>query len=205
MSERKGIEDFKLEIDEMLKENILDEKISNSHGLIFFYHNRIEKEIERLIQLIVPNMKIKGLKTFKLYYINKLELLKAMIPCSDKLKLFSFLEKINQIRNQIAHKGRSSINYRSYNKELIKLFTQVFKTYRKESYDFHAKFPNLSEAEILSKLAYMASIWMGFMIIKTKKYSLNVSKDIDVSNKPLNRIEKKFGQLLHFYQGEEDL
>ena len=205
MSRNKRTDTYQDEMNKMFKEHTLGDKLAKSHGLIFFYHNKLEQEMEKLIKLIAPNVKIKGFKTFRLYYRNKLEILQDMTPNSDKLKLFPFLKKVNQIRNQVAHENPSEIDYKKRNKELIQLFSQVIRKFHNEHSDFYTDFPNLSEEEILSKLARVASTWMGYLLINTKKIKVRFPEDIYVVDKARGHFGKSFSYILHRHQGEEYL
>ena len=205
MSDDKKTDFVQVEMEKIYKQNTINPKIAKALGLVFFYHNRIEQEMEKLIMLVLPEMKLQSLEALP-YYSNKLKILESMTLYSKKLKIFKLLKKVNRIRNKIAHQDYSKINYEKYNKNLIKIFNEVWSLKLKKDktdFDFYSKYPKKSEEEILSIIFEYISIFMSYTIVSSKKDAG------DDSRPPLytplsSRILTSFRGILFVFQDEKD-
>ncbi len=95
-------------------------------GQFLYYHTQIELSLDKLIFSLIPEIDMTVLKIDS--YNKKLSLIKSLTPNSKMLGLFSLLEKINSVRNIMAHQDPANIDFSQINTPLINLFKSAFKS-----------------------------------------------------------------------------
>jgi hypothetical protein len=105
-------------------EGSLDDNKAQSVGQFLYYHSQINMNMKKLILSLLPELDLKILKLNA--YKDKLALIKSLTPNSDKLPLFQLLEKINSVRNKIAHEDPNKMDYSNINQPLLNLFKLSF-------------------------------------------------------------------------------
>lgn len=108
----------------------IDDHLAKRIGQYFYYYAQIDDILTKIVNSLLPELDIKivGLDSSRgrNSFFKKVELIKSLTPNSDQLKIFSLLEKINSIRNKLAHESPNNLDIRKINQEFVGALKEAF-------------------------------------------------------------------------------
>lgn len=168
----------------------IDVNLAQRIGQYFYYYAQIDDVLSKIISSLLPELDlvVMGLESSldKNSYLKKLELIKSLVPNSEKLKIFPLLHKINKIRNEFAHTSPKKLDFLKINRELTSVFQEAFTT--------DSDLSNAITREINSRNNYNIPV----KVISITKMYLEFFSDIEISGKKADKQLRFFEALRTF-------
>ena len=131
----KEINELKKEFETQLKkyEDEMLEKDSIHIGEFLIWHAKIEHTISEFVTIFISD-KVLKVNSYQ-SSINRLKIIKKLVPKSETLKIFELLDKLHGVRNKIVHKSEVEFNDVQ---DLFKLYKNTVIYARNEKIDIQS-------------------------------------------------------------------
>lgn len=117
-------------IEQFANQETINLTLAQRIGQYFYYYSQIDEILTRIINSLLPelNLTILGIESSLdgNSFRKKIELIKSLTPNASELKIFPLLEKLNSIRNKLAHTSPKNLDLSKTNKELLSIFKESF-------------------------------------------------------------------------------